>query len=126
MNWYSTFCTHRKCFVPARVSNGPGKRALTAVATALGETAKTPKHVPKRNAGREHVSQFPHGHAANSGIENNGERRAGEPAVKNESASLHHEDLPPWFARKIFVPIGRDVQRTGADDCADDQPRPGI
>jgi len=80
----------------------------------------------QRDAGSEDVGDLPQRQLFELDVQDAGDRRADQSAVKNQSAAADVENLPERLVGKVFAPIREDIKRPRADDGAEDQPRTEI
>ena len=103
--------------------NRPGKIAGAPKTAAVHQTADAAKRMTQRDAGREDIGDFPKRQLSEKNINDAGERRPDEAAVKNQSAAPDVKKLPERSASEVFAPIREDIEPARADDRAEDQPR---
>ena len=102
--------------------NGPRQIAFAAVTAAIHQATDAAEGVSERDARREGVGDFPKRQFFETDVQDAGERRADESAVKDESAVANVEHLPKRFAGEVFTPVGYHVKAARADEGAQDQP----
>src|ERR1035441_5368784 len=91
--------------VVCREANSPGQIAGAPITAAVEQAADAPENATQRNAGRNYVRHLPERQLFEPGVEDTGECRANQPAVKNQPALPDHEDLRQRLALKELVPI---------------------
>ena len=109
-------------FMSGGIADGPRQIAGATEAAAIHETAKAAEGMAERNAGCHDVGHFHQGQTFGAGEEETSDRRADEPAVKDQSAFAEHEDFPPGRLSELLIPVRDDVENSSADQGADDQP----
>src|SRR5712671_5415339 len=87
----------------------PGQRADAAVTAAVHQATDPAKGAAEGDTGREDIGHFPKRQMLEPHVEDAGDRRADESAVKNQPAVADIEYLPKRFAGKILAPIGNHV-----------------
>src|SRR6266540_5617140 len=102
--------TRAVSWVVLREVNRPGKFAGASVATAVHQTADAAEGMAQRDARREDVGDFPERQIFVANVQNAGERRANQSAIKNQSAAADIENLPEWFAGEVFAPVREDKE----------------
>src|SRR6266536_2326787 len=108
--------------VVAGEMNRPGKIAGASVATTVHQAADAAKGVSQRDARRKHVGYFPERQLSVADVQDAGEGRPDQAAVKDQSTSADVKNLPERSAGEILAPIGEDIEPARADDRAENQP----
>src|ERR1035438_1615610 len=102
--------------VVRREANSPWQIAGAPITAAVEQAADAPENVTQRNAGREYVRHLPERQFFEPDVEDAGECRAHQPAVKNQPALPNHEDFRQRLALKELVPILNHVKRPRSED----------
>ena len=106
--------------------DGPRQIAGAPIAAAVQQTADAPEDVAQGNARRQNIGSFPERKFFAARIENEGQRCSDQSAVINQPAEVDHKDFRNRLAGELFAPKSDHVERAGAQNRAQDEPRPQI
>ena len=101
----------------------PRLRTGIAITTSRHKTTNPSKRVAKRNARRHHVRDLPKRQTILPTINNRSQRRANQPAIKNQTMPTHRDDVIQRFISEFVAPKSHHKQQPRPNDRPKNNPR---